>query len=545
MNDEKIPTTPIKVRKVTHVPDVTYTIPVIDEVFHLDLKQNIVNNDPFAKGAEEVKTLDGVNPNFKRRVTNELRKYNRSADKSTESKQLTDEEIFTGYDAFGVVEPLDSLEMFTEIYKISSPHYSAVNAKVANIVGLGYKFVETRKTMRELDKIEDPKKAQNVRIGLDELRDTITDALENMNEDDAFSDTLKKVWIDYEVTGNGYIEIGRKRDSTIGYIGHIPSHTIRVRRKRDGFVQINGGRAVFFRNFADNASNPIGTDTRPNELIHIKKYAPGSDYYGIPDVIAAQQAIAGNQFSAEFNLDYFENKAVPRHVITLKGASLSQGSLTDLLEFFETSLKGSGNHHRSLFLPLPPDGPNGENVEFEIETIEQGDQDAAFNNYRKANLEEILMAHRVPISKVNAAAGIALAAAKDADKTFKEQVCQPEQRMLEKKIDRIVTEITDAFEFKLHEMSLTDTNTQSQIDERMVRNGIWTPNEPRLRDGMTALDGGDERVDLTAKDKLAQQANEISAEGNRARDAERAANKSDSPADSQGRNAKGEGRRTG
>lgn len=540
----EINTPTVKARRATHVPDTAYNLPEIDGVYHLELEETTVNNDPFAKSAEEIKALDGVAPNIKRKVTTTLRKYNRSADGTTESKQLTDEEIFTGYDAFGVVEPLDSLEMFNEIYKISSPHYSAVNAKAANIVGLGYKLVETRKTMRELDKLTDPKKADRVRLKLDELRDEVTDALENMNEDDAFSDTLKKVWIDYEVSGNGYIEIGRKRDGKIGYIGHIPSHTIRVRRKRDGFVQINGGRAVFFRNFGDDASNPVGTDTRPNELIHIKKYAPGSDYYGIPDVIAAQQAIAGNQFSAEFNLDYFENKAVPRHVITLKGATLSTGSLTELMEFFETSLKGRGNSHRSLFLPLPADGPSGEKVEFDIETIEQGDQDAAFNNYRKANLEEILMAHRVPISKVNAAAGIALAAAKDADKTFKEQVCQPEQRMLEKKIDRIVTELTDAFEFKLHEMSLTDTNTQSQIDERMVRNGIHTPNEVRTRDGMTTVDGGDERVDLTAKDKLQAQANEISAQGNRARDAERSANQSDSQSDSQGRNPKGEGRRT-
>jgi hypothetical protein len=40
----------------------------------------------------------------------------------------------------------------------------------------------------------------------------------------------------------------------IGYIGHIPATTMRVRRLRDGFTQIISGKVVYFRNF--NAINP-------------------------------------------------------------------------------------------------------------------------------------------------------------------------------------------------------------------------------------------------------------------------------------------------
>jgi capsid portal protein len=47
-----------------------------------------------------------------------------------------------------------------------------------------------------------------------------------------------KFYTDVQATGNGYLEIGRKVTGEIGYIGHIPSATIRVRRLRDGFVQI-------------------------------------------------------------------------------------------------------------------------------------------------------------------------------------------------------------------------------------------------------------------------------------------------------------------
>jgi PBSX family phage portal protein len=529
-------------RQAESYDEMVANLPTVNNVFHITREEKSVVTDPFAKDGEFAKSLGGLSPNLKRRVTNELKKFNRSADHNTESKQLDEAEIITGYDAFGVVEPPSNLETYIHIYELSAPHYAAVNAKIANIVGLGYKFVETNKTKRGLEATKSESKKEKALRALAEHRDDLTEEVENFNEEDTFTETLEKVWRDYEVMGNGYIEIGRNKDNTIGYVGHIPAQTIRIRRERDGFVQINGRKAVYFRNFGDHTPNPIGTDNKPNELIHIKRYSPSSTYYGVPDVVAAQQAIAGNEFSARFNLDYFENKAVPRHLITLKGANLGIAAQTELLGFFETGLKGQ--NHRSLFIPLPSDdGPN--KVEFKIDPIDTGNMDASFNKYRETNLSEILMAHRVPISKVSTASGTGVAVARDADKTFKEQVCQPQQRLLEKKVNRIIKELTDAYELKFHEMSLTDTNTQSQIDERMVKNGIWIANEIRARDGMTALDGGDERVDPNGANKIKEQQAEAQAAGNRARDAERSANQTDSTASSTGRNPKGEGRTTG
>lgn len=526
-----------RVRVARAVDDDEYELPTIDRIYHVARKEVKSETDPFKKSGDEVKALNGVHPNLKRRVTTELKKYNRSADGNVESKQLTDEEVFTGYDAFGVVEPVYSLETFNAILQISTPHYAAVQAKASNIVGLGYKFVETNSTTRQLEDLaEKPDKLKRVRRTLDIHRDDLTEALEAFNEENSFTEIMMRVVIDFETTGNGYIEVGRKRDGTIGYLGHIPAHSVRIRRKRDGFVQINGGKAVYFRNFGTDTPNPIGSDNRPNELIHFMNYVPGSDYYGLPDIVAAQQAIAGNEFAAQFNLDYFENKAVPRHVITLKGANLTGDSVSELLEFFETGLKGQ--NHRSLFIPLPADDGTNK-VEFNIDTIESGSPDAAFVNFKKDNRNDILMAHRTPITKVSTGDGTGVAMAKDADKTFKEQVTQPRQGVFEHKVNRIIKELTDAYELKFHEMALTDTNTQSQIDERMVKNGIWVPNEIRARDGMAHLEGGNERVDLNAAAKAKQD----QVQATRERDAQRSANQSDSPADSQGRNAKGEGRR--
>lgn len=492
------------------------------------------DDDPFLLTGDELKKITGLSANNKRSLSNKITKYHRGQG-GAKSKKIEDE-VITGYNAFDVVAPPYNLDYLAKLYELSSPHYAAINAKVSNIVGLGFDFVESPFTKRKLDEMSgDAAKTDKHRKKLARAKDELHDLLDGLNESDTLSEILDRVWKDYEATGNGYIEIGRKENGQIGYIGHIPSTSLRVRRQRDGFVQIFSNRAVFFRNFGDtDTPDPLGDDPRPNEIIHLYKYAPASQFYGVPDVIAAKNAIAGNEFADRYNLDYFENKAIPRHLITLKGATLGTQTANNLLEFFETGLKGK--NHRSLFIPLPADGPDGKKVEFKIEPIEATVQDASFNNFKKANQNSILMAHRVPITKVSIADATSLAVARDADKTFKEQVCQPEQKRLEKKLNRIVKEFTDLFILKLNEMTLTDADTQSKIWERLAKIGAITRNEIRAEQGRPGIDKGDEIIDMNKP------ANEQMSESRatRQRDSERSANATDSAGE--GRNPKGDGR---
>lgn len=502
----------VRVAEDVELPEITY-------VGYSSTKFTVENSDVFAKSAEELKDLEGTDAGFKRSTTAKIKKFRRSHDEQTESKAIDEKVFYSGYDTYGVVEPTYNLYSLAKWYELSAAHYAATNAKVANIVGLGYKLVENSKTKRNLEQIAgDAERLKKVRRNLSQLRDQVSDQLEDMNEEDTFTETLVKVWRDYEVTGNGYIEVGRKKDGSIGYMGHIPSQTMRIRRQRDGFVQISGFKVAFFANFGEHIDpetngprsvvNPLGGGD-PNEVIHIKKYSPTSTFYGIPDIVAAQQAVAGNEFAARFNLDYFENKAVPRYAIILKGAKLGSAAESRLLSFFDTDLKGT--NHRSVYIPLPGDTADNK-VELELKAIEAGIQDSSFQNYRRANLADILMAHRVPITKISVSEGASLAVAKDADKTFKEQVCGPEQSVFEKKLNRIVKELTDKLELSLNEMTLTDENTASQIDERRRKTGVETANEQRLRRGDTAIEGGDELFDMNAALKLGQETNDLTAQ---------------------------------
>ena len=528
----------------------------------LNTQEEAVNQfkeqDPFNKNWEALKSYEGLEKNFKRRTERLIKvqydyatannadpaseSYLTSASSrstgidGSESKQINPGSVYrNGYGLFDVITPPYNMYELANYYDASFANHAAIDAKVANIVGLGYAFNVTDRTSLNLESREDSTAVEKARKRIERMKIELTDWLESMNDDDSFTTTMKKVLIDYESTGNGYLEVGRTALGQIGYVGHVPATTIRVRRLRDGYLQIIGNKVVYFRNFGANNPNPVTGDPRPNELIHYKSYSPLNTFYGIPDILSAVSSLVGDSLAAQYNIDYFQNKAVPRYIITLKGAKLSADAEDKMFRFLQTGLKSQS--HRTLYIPLPGDS-DGNKVDFKMEPIENGIQDGSFKEYRKQNRDDILIAHQVPISKLGGTDS-GIAAAISQDRTFKEQVARPAQEHLEKMVNKIIREKTDILELRFNELTLTDEIAQSQILERYVRNKIMVPNEARELLDLPQRKDGDKPMELNPRQAADATAN---TRQNRERDAERTNNSSDSPATVSGRNPQGEGR---
>ena len=505
-------------------------------------------NDPFNKNWEELKEYTGLDQNFRRRVARQVSKavtptaaYLDSANAvpsgtDAGSKALNPGTVYrNGYGLFDVITPPYNMYELANFYDTSFANHAAIDAKVENIVGLGYRFDIADRTALRLEMSEDQEATERARKRIERAKIELRDWLENLNDDDSFTKVMEKVYTDVEATGNGFIEVGRTVKGEIGYIGHIPATTVRVRRLNDGFLQIIGQAVVYFRNFGANNQNPVTADARPNEIIHIKSYSPLNTYYGIPDIVSAMPSLIGDQLAARYNIDYFENKAVPRYIITLKGAKLSGDAEDKMFRFLQTGLKSQS--HRTLYIPLPGDTEQNK-VEFKMEPIENGIQDGSFKEYRKQNRDDILIAHQVPISKLGGSES-GLAAALSQDRTFKEQVARPAQHHLEKVVNKIIKEKTDILELKFNELTLTDEIAQSQILERLVKTQIMMPNEAREALDLPQRSDGDEPFVMSPREATDARANIA---GNRQRDTERTNNNSDSPSTIAGRNPQGEGR---
>ena len=504
--------------------------------------------DPFNKSWEDIKGLGGLDTNFKRRAQRNMQKavaitpaYLSDASAVQTGNEAGSKAInpgtvyYNGYGMFDVITPPWNLYELANYYDTSFANHAAIDAKVENIVGLGYDFEPSIRTLMALENNDNATAVDKARKRISRARVEMKDWLESLNQDESFEQVMTKFYTDVQATGNGYLEIGRKVNGDIGYVGHIPATTIRVRRLRDGFVQIIGNKTVYFRNFGAKNANPITTDNRPNEIIHYKEYSPLNTFYGVPDIMSAIGSLHGDQLASQYNIDYFTNKGVPRYIVTLKGAKLSSDAEDKMFRFLQTSLKGQS--HRTLYIPLPGDTDTNK-VEFKMEPIENGVQEASFKEYRKQNRDDILIAHQVPLSKIGGGDASAIAAAMSQDRTFKEQVSRPAQRNLEKMLNKIVHEKTDILDFKFNELTLTDEIAQSQILERYVKTQIMTPNEARNELGLPQRADGDDPFEMSSRQATDMRANTAQ---NRERDTERSNNQSDGPGAASGRNAQGEG----
>jgi PBSX family phage portal protein len=513
--------------------------------------QDVSKMDPFSVEWDELKNYAGLDLNFKRRTARNLSKtevsdaYMDSASaidtgiNGAKSKKLNPGTVYrNAYGIFDIITPPYDVYQLASYYDTSFANHAAIDAKVENTVGLGYDFVLSDKTTMKLEDSKDKEAIKRARKRIERLKIQLRDWLESLNQDESFTETLEKVFTDVHATGNGYLEIGRTINGQIGYVGHIPTTTLRVRRLHDGFVQIIANKVVYFRNFGATNTNPITTDPRPNEIIHIKEYSPLNTFYGVPDVIAAMPSLLGDQLASQYNIDYFSNKAVPRYIVTLKGAQLSTEAEDKLFRFLQTGLKGQ--NHRTLYIPLPGDSDTNK-VEFKMEPIENGVQEGSFHQYRQQNRDDILVAHQVPLSKLGGSDASNIAAALSQDRTFKEQVARPAQRNLEKILNKIIREQTDILELKFNELTLTDENAQSQILERYVRNQIMLPNEAREVINLPQIEGGDKPFQMTSRAAADAAANQGKT---RARDAQRTNEQSDGTATTDGRAPKGDGRKT-
>lgn len=464
------------------------------QVIEIDDIVSSYTASPQKKKAEEkdiFKTKIDVS-NQSKRVKNKFYKLQKRYQTGSDGTQsdFVDPEVVNGYGMFDLVEPPYNLEILASLFEENAIHNATVLARVMNTVALGYVWEDTMKSKKRIEKAshKEGDSLSRVRDELQKEEERLESLFEDFNVDEDFVETLIKVWIDYLTVGNGYIEIGRNRNGTIGYLGHIPAAYVRVRRARDGFVQKAGLKFTFFRNFQDlDTLDPINGDENPNEIIHFKQYSPTNTYYGVPSSVSAISSIVGDKFAKEYNIDYFENKSIPRYAIILKGANLSQKSKAEVINYFRNEIKG--NNHGTLFVPLP--ATLGRDVDIKFEKLENNVQEGSFDKYRKSNRDEITVANRVPAPKIGIYDNANLAVSRDADKTFKNQVVGPDQKVIEKKLNRIVKEFTDKKHLKFAEIDIIDEDLRSRIWDRYLRTEVITPNEVREKIGLTALADGD------------------------------------------------------
>ena len=294
-----------------------------------------------------------------------------------------------------IIDPPYEPSLYTELIDKNARLNKCIHTYAQNTVGIGYGFVPVKKVMT--DGITD---AELQAIDAEKAR--VSDLFEYPNPKDHFNAMMSKIKVDEETTGNGYMEVARDINGKIVRLFHLPSFSMRVRKGGVGYVQIDGAKKIFYKEFGD--QRKIDKDTGEekqailhaqvaNEVIHFAIYHPKSKYYGVPRYISATPAIVGNRLAAIRNVNFFKNDATPRLIITCSNGQLTSKSFASIEKFVDSHGKGIEKAHRVMVLQAEGKQLSmGSSVQAKIDvtplTVGVTD-DASFQKYRIMNDEEI------------------------------------------------------------------------------------------------------------------------------------------------------------
>jgi PBSX family phage portal protein len=208
--------------------------------------------------------------------------------------------------------------------------------------------------------------------------------LESIAGGQPFLEILHQAAFDWECMGNAYFEVARSRRGQIGEIFHVHAQTVFVvpqGNRIGGYIQETDGVVPFA---------PFAAREGTNELYPFKRYTPLSSWYGLPEWVAALEALRLDQEKKTFYASFFRNYAVPSLALILTGAEFDETTEATIRNGFK-DLKGTDNAHRTMLLSVPFEG-----AEIKFERLMADLKDMPFDKLSAATREEILAAHGVP-----------------------------------------------------------------------------------------------------------------------------------------------------
>lgn len=281
--------------------------------------------------------------------------------------------------------------------------------------------------------------------------------LENVSGGDPFLELLQKVVFDWECMGNGYFEVARSRRGQIGELYHVHAQTVFADVRQNhlaGYVQEVDGAVEFA---------PFGERNGQNELFQFKRYSPLSTWYGLPEWVAALEALRLDQEKKSFYAAFFKNFAVPSLAVVLTGAEFDEATEATIREGFK-QVKGVDNAHKTMLLSVPFEGAN---ISFEKLMVDL--KDLPFEKLSQSTREEILAAHGVPPRLVGIVTAGALGGGGEMEGqmlSFVEMKVKPRMAYLQNRIKRLLRDQGLPEEFTLK--GITPSIPKEQAEARAV-----------------------------------------------------------------------------
>ncbi|HEY3412225.1 MAG TPA: phage portal protein [Armatimonadota bacterium] len=296
-------------------------------------------------------------------------------------------------------------------------------------------------------------------------------------------EALRLAFLDLNLLGNAYLEVARDGRDRPAAIWWVPAREMRCRRNGDGFCQrTSSDRYTLFNPYTPRAEDRAALRTSgawhrtdggawANEVVAFRLPNPNSRYYGLPPAYLAAKDILADASVKDSNIAFFQNGMMPDYVLAVKGGTLSEGTMDEIRAFLRDAHRGADRHHGMVVMEALP-STMGENVSMELIPMQQATKEMPFLAYRRFAIENKVRAFRVPMSKagINQAGRLGDASGREETETFKSEVVEPQQTMIEHIFDCLLRDdfLAPDLRFRFRELDLRDTVSLAETASKLV-----------------------------------------------------------------------------
>ena len=449
-------------------------------------------------------------------------------------------------------------ESFATFMEVNSVHKQAVQAKVRDSVGREFKLVPKFPIKKKTPQDEEVTETNQYDLRIEEedfQKDckTILEFIEDCNEEKTFQEILSLAAMDREAIGWGAFEVIRQGDGKIAKLERLPAVRLKVLEGFDGYLEtsvahnsyetktfhtyyqpfgekvvaevkdpfkelLTDGKEdtslVKYKPERDGELNLIenkklrwnlkdrntGEDLPPtpqnlkkaaNEVLFLPNNHINSIYYGFSDIVPAIPSILNNVHIADYLSQFFENNCVPRYIVIIKAGRVSDKFKKTITDYFKKEVKGK--YGSTMVLTLSNLG--GKDVDIEFKRIDAEQKEADFLETKKANNQDVMVAHGIPpaLLAIHETASLGSGKGNAQSELYKDRFVVPSQRFYSQRINklfRLGLGVTNAL-LEFDPMDIKDALTTAQVLNLLLIQGVLTINEARSRLGLEPIEGGD------------------------------------------------------
>lgn len=286
------------------------------------------------------------------------------------------------------------LRAINAVYNASPTTRSIIRQKTTLVIGDGFTLMRGRPSSVFLSSV----KGEAVQPG-DPAFALFEDALSEVNaEGQSLLDVCELVASEYLTYGNAFFCMSRTGDKVFAH--HLPVVKCRVSERRDGkpsHVGVNNRWKDRQWSGEHVQKIPIYPMWMPDEngvewtVIHLKDYAPGFDYYGLPEWVSALLYAEIEYRIAKFNSSKFENGYMPSGVLQFFGA-VSEEEAKEVVKDAKNKFVGTGKNSGLLIQVLSDESLKAHFTQFEQR------QEGEFLELSGISAQAIVSAHRWTMS---------------------------------------------------------------------------------------------------------------------------------------------------